>query len=135
MHQPKIVAGKSIMGTNYYYHLEPKNLCKYCGRHDKQKIIHIGKSSAGWTFTFHGTNKIKSYKDWLLLFMTQPGEIFDEYGEEISKENFVKKVESKINAKFNHTTYCRNNPPDQEYAKNNCWLDPEGHSFSFGKFS
>ena len=51
--------------------------------------------------------------------------------------SFKKIVENKINEKYNHTTYCLNSdkPGDHRYAEENCWLDPEGHSFSKGEFS
>ncbi len=38
------------MGINYYHRT---NICKECGRYDER---HIGKSSHGWQFSFHGYN-------------------------------------------------------------------------------
>ncbi len=46
------------MGTNYYHGVPP---CSKCGH---GVDIHIGKASHGWTFSFHGTDTIRSWKDW-----------------------------------------------------------------------
>lgn len=69
------------MGTNFY--LCP-NRCAHCGRSDEKK--HIGKSSAGWTFSLHvyPENNIGDLKDWIPLFEDQKNHIEDEYGREIS---------------------------------------------------
>jgi hypothetical protein len=125
------------MGTNYYLRT---NICKCCGRYDE---VHIGKSSAGWTFSFQGfrdeyntlKRAVKSYKEWLEIL--PGGEIFDECGEKLSLDEFKKLVEGKrpkewLPENLNHTTYCRINHP--EYARE-CWLDEEGNSFSSGEFS
>ena len=59
------------MGTNYYARY---NICKHCNRFDE---IHIGKSSAGWQFSFHATHEIRSYKDWLNFFKKHKVVIYD----------------------------------------------------------
>lgn len=126
------------MGTNYYYHM---NVCPHCKRADKP--IHIGKSSAGWTFSFRGyrkdyeDRKITSYAEWLTFLTSNIGEIRDEYGETISLEDFKKMVEAKRSAKYNHTTYClaATHPGDRQHALESCWLDSEGNSFSESEFS
>jgi hypothetical protein len=131
-----------VMGTNYY-HIKDK--CPHCGRHDEP--LHIGKSSGGWTFSFHGTEQIRSYKDWLSQLSI--GTIQDEYGDEISLEEFKKFVESKRGEPWNHardvgvpgSAYsvamkekygdsCESRRPDGME-----WLDDEGNSFSYGEFS
>jgi len=127
------------MGTNYYWHPKP-NPCPTCG-HDPTEPIHIGKSSFGWTFSFHGTTEdenryeglplIRSYKDWLHIF-ERPGVIMDEYGDECSIEDFKALVEKKSNAEHNHTKYCELTHPSLGIRN---WLDEEGHSFSEGEFS
>jgi len=124
------------MGTNYYLERE---VCPTCGH--AKGYFHIGKSSYGWTFTFHGFRgpydfeeigqPILSYKDWLEVLPS--GIIKDEYGDEISLEKFKELVEEKKNAKKNHTIYCRKSCP--EHAKRDCWLDEDGNSFSSGEFS
>lgn len=116
------------MGTNYYWIKDP---CPHCG-HGKEKA-HIGKSSYGWTFSFHGIDDVvKSYKEWLNIFENENGIIKDEYGEVKSVEYFKDLVESKRNAKMNHTIYAKEKHP--EHYKRDCWLDDEGNSFSRGYF-
>lgn len=128
------------MGTNYYMRYR---ICECCERYDE---IHIGKSSYGWTFSFHAfregdyeslaTVGIKSYKEWIDLLENIKGGIYDEYGQEISLDEFKNLVKSKEKEKFNHTTYCQNseNSWDRRHAEVNCFLDEEGHSFSYGDF-
>lgn len=123
------------MGTNYYHRT---NICSHCDRYDE---YHIGKSSMGWTFSFHGEKEtivefnplgkvVASFSDWKERL--KKGKIFNEYGEEILLEEFLKLVESKRDSEHNHTEYCRIHHPD--HAKQ-CWLDDEGNSFSEGEFS
>jgi len=124
------------MGTNYYFE---RNVCPTCGH--AEETFHIGKSSCGWTFSFHGFRgpydcedigcPILSYKDWLKILPT--GIIKDEYGEEIDLKKFKELIENKKNEKFNHTIYCQKEHP--EHAIRDCWLDEEGNSFSSGEFS
>jgi len=124
------------MGTNYYLR---KNICPCCSRYDE---IHIGKSSAGWSFSFHGFRKendegliIISYKDWLKEL--QNGEIYDEYGRKVTLEEFMKLVENKKDASLNHTAYCRNSDCEfnRKHAEEYCWLDESGNSFQAGEWS
>lgn len=123
------------MGLNFYHRT---NICEHCGRYDTR---HIGKSSMGWQFGFRGykpdeydddQTRIESYKDWLAL-LEAGGKIFDEYGKEISLDDFKAMVESKRSEKLNHTTYCRTHHP--QHAREDCWLDPEGYDFDKGDFS
>jgi hypothetical protein len=118
------------MGTNYYQLTDRCEHCKRCNRR------HIGKSSFGWTFTFHAIpdDRIESYADWLRELEKQP-DIEDEYGNPVTVEEFKQLVESKKSQEMNHTTYCMTNGHDREYAMRNCHLDDEGHSFSKGEFS
>ena len=78
------------MGTNYYHRT---NICEHCDRYDEN---HIGKSSGGWVFSFHGERNdvewnflgggvIVSLDDWKARL--KGGKIFDEYGDEISVED------------------------------------------------
>ena len=63
------------MGTNYYFNFHE---CKECG-HSQDKI-HIGKSSAGWYFQLHVTEELTSLEDWIALFYSGKGRIYDEIG-------------------------------------------------------
>lgn len=56
------------MGTNFYFY-----------RADLPRL-HIGKSSAGWTFALHVEGEIQSLEDWKRFLVKEPGEIRDEYG-------------------------------------------------------
>jgi hypothetical protein len=109
------------MGTNYYHHID---VCECCGR--AGEVVHVGKSSAGWTFTFQGTEEIRSYQDWLDAMEADPAsKILDEYGREISLEDFKAIVELKRDENRNHA---------RDYPDGS-WLDPDGHSFSGHDFS
>lgn len=116
------------MGTNYYHHGKPP--CEACGR--PYEPAHIGKSSAGWTFSFHGTDEVRSYRDWLRV-LESGGEIRDEYDRPVTLEDFRAMVAMKADEPNNHARHCRVHHPD--YAEQFCWLDDEGHSFSAGDFS
>jgi len=105
------------MGTNYYLH---RNICKHCNRSDE---IHIGKSSMGWTFTFHATDEIRSYNQWLEILCQNGNKIFDEYDREISLVDFGKLVESK------------KTEPNNQAELHGGFLDDEGHGFNEGEFS
>lgn len=119
------------MGTNYYlqyaskmwdkasdFFLKHKNKMQY----DSQ--IHIGKSSAGWTFTFRKYEteelKIETYAKWKEIILSEEWEIVDEYGRLHDKENFFKLVEKKQSEKH-----------DYDY----CELSKDGYDFIDQEFS
>ncbi len=107
------------MGTNYYWH--EKEPCKCCKR--DYKPIHIGKSSIGWTFTFHGTDDITSYKDWIKC-LESGGIIKNEYDDIVELDWFKELVEHKKNDERTHS---------KEYITDT-WVDSEGHGFSGHEF-
>lgn len=115
------------MGTNYYMRTR-STTCKCCQRANEEDIIHIGKSSWGWTFSFMGYTKewhvprIESYKDWKMTLSNPDTYIMNEYDEEVSKEEFFEMVEDKQKEKGN-----RNHAED--YTEN-CFLDKDGYSFN-----
>lgn len=93
------------MGTNYYVRLpECENPCVHCRGSES---IHLGKSSAGWTFTFRaypqwedtdrseiGRGRIVTdFPSWLKLL--DLGQIEDEYGRAVTKDELLAKIESK----------------------------------------
>lgn len=93
------------MGTNYY--LRPK-ACKCCGLYDKQKEVHIGKSSGGWCFSLHvgqsetdylftdyGFEPPESLEDWKRLFQTDGYHIFDEYGKRHTVDEMMEVIASR----------------------------------------
>jgi hypothetical protein len=108
------------MGTNYYA-VNPK--CDHCGH--KPELLHIGKSSCGWTFSFHATKELRSWKEWKEYLKDR--EIEDECGEIILLSSLVETVLRKVNEKYSHA---KSFPDDGR-----SFLDPEGHSFSEGEFS
>lgn len=112
------------MGTNYYVKEEK---CKCCGHSPKQ--LHIGMKACGWSFSFHATDEIVTWKDWCEYLKNHT--IVNEYGKELSLENF-KAMVIKHKDEKNHTLYCRKSFPIQ--AEENLHLDPEGYSFSTGEF-
>lgn len=76
------------MGTNYY--LETY-YCPCCGK--PRKTEHLGKSSIGWKFLFHKTDRIKDFKSFCDFI--KEGEVKDEYGRTIDKKKLVELIESK----------------------------------------
>ena len=107
------------MGTNYYARC---NICERCKRYDE---LHIGKSSMGWTFGFHATEKIRSWQSWREFLDSKSIKIVDEYGREVSFLDFEDIIISKRKEKHNHA---------REYSEGS-FLDEEGHSFTEGEFS
>ena len=113
------------MGTNFYVAPEKCHCCDHT-----PKPTHIGKKSAGWSFSFHATKELKSWAAWKTFLSNN--EIVDELGDPVTLEEFSAMVE---NTKLdrNHTTHCKENHP--EHAKESCFLDPEGYSFCTAYFS
>lgn len=136
----------NFMGTNYYLKNKP---CETCGHYKNQK--HIGKSSYGWQFHFRGYREesIVTFLDWMEEIKDPKKIIVDEYGKEISLEEFTKLVELKKSG-LNHCNIVTNNPMteleskylDQRnpniYGKNirdNVWKDNHGNAFTDCEFS
>jgi len=75
------------MGTNYDIEIAK---CKHCGRTNK---YHLGKKSFGYRFLIHKTdmyNDIKEFKK----FISENGDIYDEYNKKILKQDFIEMVET-----------------------------------------
>lgn len=115
------------MGTNFYAHLDA---CPHCGKGEK---VHIGKRSGGWQFHFHGTDTIRSWKDWQAKLLEPTTLIVDEEGIGWSPEGFIAMVEGWKDGK-NHFDYCDAKPEYPSYLAT-LWKDEEGWSFSGGEFS
>lgn len=124
------------MGTNYYV---VKNVCECCERYDTE--YHIGKSSYGWAFSFHGyrPERLISWHAWKEFLKNKI--IMDEYGKKVEYEDFVKMIESykspgytredgHVNLKHNDEGR-RNNWFNPEYD----WDDEDGYSFCSREFS
>ncbi len=123
------------MGTNYY--LKHKK-CECCGLRDEEKTMHIGKSSYGWSFSFHGIpEEIENERDWknVINLYSDTMEIVNEYEDVINDDDFWSLVESKRDGK-NHTLYCRDESTSRRHGYEDCWIDEKtGSSFSKGEFS
>lgn len=104
------------MGTNYY--LE-----------EDGELVHIGKSSGGWEFSFRGYEDIRSWEDWQSKIAGR--DIVDEYDGKMSFADFKQMVESNRGL-LNHTVVCKSKY-DNIYL--DVWQDDEGYSFSGGEFS
>lgn len=137
------------MGTNYYW---LDNSCQHCGRSDDR--IHVGKSSAGWEFSFAGHRNleppIESMKDWLKVLGREDGHIEDEYGNTVLLEELLDLIAAKrgqiCSARIARLADLRDaerhymdlHPKDfggyrEPYP--NYWLDPDGNGFYGGEFS
>lgn len=93
------------MGTNFF--VKPPDATS----DDPDDWIHLGKSSAGWAFTFRGypeapsqtggpeivTWPVNDYASWHRLLAL--GEIFDEYGKPWTAEDLLVKIEGKRGGK------------------------------------
>ena len=128
------------MGTNYYV---ATNHCECCDRYDEE--YHIGKSSMGWAFSFHGypDERLISWAAWKEFLKDKI--IMDEYHERIDYDWFVKMIETykapgyinpqtgKKNLQRNDAIkkdkYFYGHDPDDE------WDDEDGYAFSTREFS
>lgn len=85
------------MGTNYYlvYNEKVTDTCHCCGHETtKQKELHLGESSGGWTFALHvyPEQGIHTWADVLYEILQVTGKggwIKHEYGTEVEIEMFV----------------------------------------------
>lgn len=127
------------MGTNYYV---AKNLCECCSRYDAE--YHIGKSSAGWAFSFQGYrwNKLTSWKAWKEFLKDQI--IMDEYGERIDYDWFVEMIETYKAPEYVNPQNGRKNLQHNDAGKKDKypwfnpeydWDDEDGYSFCSREFS
>ncbi len=108
------------MGTNYYAR---EKECEMCGRHES---IHLGKSSGGWQFSFQYNGgqfykNVPEMREWL-----KDKKIKDEYGDEITNEEFWSMVDEK--QKDTNLNHAHRHPSSTEHVI-------DGYSFSDGEFS
>jgi len=124
------------MGTNYYIQTSEAKACPQCGYVTEGTRIHIGKSSAGWEFSFHATPALRSWKSWkqYLLEHQRNNEIVNEYGMVFTIGEFANIVEKRW-----HQSDLRNATKESRDSegqnKPGYFLDNQGHSFSEGEFS
>ena len=114
----------NTMGTNYYWrerlppHGEPPD------------AVHIGKASAGWEFSFHGTADIRSWEQWKSRIMDN-GTVVDEYGEVVPLTDLIETVEGS-RGQQSHYDFCT---IDRSRYAHDQWKDPDGWSFTSREFS
>ena len=109
------------MGTNYYAVKKKPSLYN--------RMIHIGKSSAGWLFLFHDCDEFHTYpqfKKWLEREVPNEYVLCNEYNEEISKEELLDIIDTKQKDEHNLS-----NPENFEYGAKNI----DGYRFNDGDFS
>jgi hypothetical protein len=127
------------MGTNYYLHKK----C-LCGEATIGEPIHLGKSSAGWAFSFRGytyptiydtlpgpVKAVESIEQWEDLVRLPGYTIMDEYGNDSyqDKEEFIRWAKSKPG--LQHGIEIRKDP-NWKYFKVEMIA---GYSFTFDDFS
>lgn len=126
------------MGTNYYV---AKDRCKCCNRYSEE--YHIGKSSYGWSFTFHGYKyeDLISWKKWKEFLKDQV--IADEYGDIIQYDDFVLLIEGPKSPNCIGALGSKNlQHNEQGRIDQSPWFNPEydwddedGYAFSSRDFS
>lgn len=96
------------MGTNYYISTRSMSACvghfglgeyTLTDRPDWGYQIHIGKSSLGRTFLFHGYKQISSLNDLKVLIDSGEWLLYDEYNRLWTIEEFEVLVKSKKNGR------------------------------------
>ena len=87
---------------------------------ERESEVHIGKSSCGWQFLFYlGIRKYtcgQSLKKEDIDKWFRSGIIVDEYGDEISVDDFWQLVDTKKNA-MDYDQYYKKNPKDAYYCR------------------
>ena len=115
------------MGTNYY---------AVPNRPSTREPIHIGKSSCGWMFLFHGHNErwydppvvwntYEEVKEWLKKNVVESKEyvIMNEYDEIVPFESLFELIDRKQERD-------KDNPDNFKYVQN-----VNGYRFDYGDFS
>lgn len=118
------------MGTNYYV---TENHCDCCKRYDIE--CHIGKSSAGWAFTFRGYREMRlvSWPAWKEYLKGR--QIRDEYGDVVSHEEFVELIEKFKSPKANRLQHNVEGRKSGWFNPEYDWDDEDGYAFSAREFS
>lgn len=117
------------MGCNYYWREVTAKACVHCDRDAEYTFLHIGKASAGWTFSFraHPDRGLVTWAAWRELLKSDRGQIVDEYDHVSSFADFENRVMIRKQQK-DFRTHAIAHP-------SGCFLDPEGHGFSNYEFS
>lgn len=131
------------MGTNFFVEADPT-----CNNPEHTKTLHIGKSSAGWKFGFHGIPELglTSWDAWQTFLERRT--ITDEYGRAYTLDEF--KVWAERHSRPGDPPppaigwICRVEPTPEminvgysgRYSfDNGDYHDPQGYDFYDGEFS
>ena len=98
------------MGNNFYVRTPPSCGGK-CETHCHGEDIHLGKSSAGWSFTFRAyphpedapevvTWSVTDFASWRKLLDLGP--VYSEYGEPITRDDLLERIEVKRKPGYRH---------------------------------
>lgn len=137
------------MGMNYFCDSMP---CSSCGVSRSSK--HIGKSSVGWKFLFHGSIEGPStYKEWIEELSHPNKIIINEENEIISLQEFIDEIhdhgrQEKMKSSANIYTGIKFNQNEIEYMTERqnkylaheedlhkyYWVDQEGYGFCNNEF-
>lgn len=126
------------MGTNFYVDAEPT-----CNNPAHNQQLHIGKSSGGWKFGFHGIpdRGLTSWSAWRDFLADKT--IVDEYGTELTLSEFTERVENRWTPAGLGRLLCRVEPTADEIQRgfggrftpdNANYHDSEGYDFSDWEF-
>ena len=130
------------MGTNYYI---TSNECQCCNRYDTD--FHIGKSSYGWAFSFHGYRgphidvTLSCWAEWKEYLKDKT--IRTEYGDKVDYQNFCHMIETVKAPGYvredGHRNLCHNEEgrkgPRPWFNSEWDWDDEDGYSFCSREFS
>jgi hypothetical protein len=156
------------MGTNYYWKPDVKALDINGGTVDAAQLkpLHIGKHSSGWEFCLQGYDiragertveldglevsvelgfnlSIRSWDEWKAL-LQRGGEIIDEYGESVTLDAFLERVEKWAapgvlghNGRqlLNHLAEMEKKAHLYPIESQREWVDAKGYSFTILRFS
>lgn len=116
------------MGTNYYVRVPCENACEHC---NGTKDVHLGKSSAGWAFTFRGNpdwdytdsniGRLEPLGAWINLALSGP--IRTEAGTPLEFRDLVEIIWYKANGQKHALEY----PSEHDHFY-------RGHSFTTREF-
>lgn len=115
------------IGTNYYVRGSCQNPCEHCP--EDGGLVHLGKSSLGWTFSFKGRASwfrgadVDPFGDWLKL--AESGPIENEYGMEIPLKDLLVLISRKAADPVNKR-HAAEYPRDSQLY--------EGHSYTLSEF-
>lgn len=120
------------MGTNHYLKV---NVCEHCGRAEKE--LHVGKSSPGWRFLFHGIpGEVETRAHWLALMRTPGHALRDEYGKPMTVEEFETMTAGKQDG-IDQKSPVAGDEAEGGWLRSyreQLWYDPDGYTFDRGEF-